>query len=73
MGMGAFDSHKLTFKNGSEVAVLTFVRPNGKEVDPKSSMKITPAAEQAKAYEADGAAFAEGDTWNAGWTTAELN
>ncbi|MBL4635028.1 MAG: hypothetical protein JKY56_14235 [Kofleriaceae bacterium] len=61
MGMGAMDSHNIKFSKDGVEATITFVRPNGKKVDPKSSMSISSAADQAKKYEAEGAAFVDGD------------
>lgn len=62
MGMGAMDSHTMTFSKEGVEANITFVRPNGKEVNPKSSLTVTPAADQAKKYEAEGAAFVADDS-----------
>ncbi len=60
--MGSMDSHTIQLSKGGTEAKVTFVRPNDKPADPESSMTITPAAEQAKEYDKDGAAFVDADS-----------
>ncbi len=60
MGMGSLMSTTITASKGGTTAKITLVQPTGKADDPKSSIKITPLAEQLTAFQEAGAAFSDG-------------